>query len=124
MAAAIATGSAAAGNVGSSATGSGAGGLGGGGRRFAQSFGFQEQIERFAELGFPTTHDEEWRFTNVAAIARAAFTPTLRDLAEIGTLAAECLARAIARGVYEATPLPFAGAMASWKGKWGVGSRE
>ena len=27
-------------------------------------------FERFAELGFPTTHDEEWRFTNVAPIAR------------------------------------------------------
>ena len=25
---------------------------------------------RFTELGFPTTHDEEWRFTNVAPIAR------------------------------------------------------
>jgi D-aminopeptidase len=57
-----------------------------------------------------------------AATARAARAPDMRDLAEIGTLAAECLARAIARGVYEATPLPFAGAMQSWKGKWG--SRE
>src|ERR1700742_2618802 len=28
---------------------------------------------RFAELGFPTTHEEEWRFTNVAPIARAQF---------------------------------------------------
>jgi len=28
-------------------------------------------FQRFAELGFPTTHDEEWRFTNVAPIARA-----------------------------------------------------
>jgi Fe-S cluster assembly protein SufD len=28
---------------------------------------------RFAELGFPTTHDEEWRFTNVAPIARTTF---------------------------------------------------
>jgi len=28
---------------------------------------------RFSELGFPTTHDEEWRFTNVAPIARAKF---------------------------------------------------
>jgi Fe-S cluster assembly protein SufD len=28
---------------------------------------------RFAELGFPTTHDEEWRFTNVAPIARTKF---------------------------------------------------
>jgi Fe-S cluster assembly protein SufD len=28
-------------------------------------------FERFAKLGFPTTHDEEWRFTNVAPISRA-----------------------------------------------------
>jgi Fe-S cluster assembly protein SufD len=28
---------------------------------------------RFAELGFPTTHDEEWRFTSVAPIARGSF---------------------------------------------------
>jgi Fe-S cluster assembly protein SufD len=28
-------------------------------------------FERFAKLGFPTTREEEWRFTNVAAIARA-----------------------------------------------------
>ena len=30
-------------------------------------------FRRFAELGFPTTHDEEWRFTNVAPIARTEF---------------------------------------------------
>jgi Fe-S cluster assembly protein SufD len=29
--------------------------------------------ERFKELGFPTTHNEEWRFTNVAQIARVAW---------------------------------------------------
>jgi Fe-S cluster assembly protein SufD len=28
---------------------------------------------RFLETGFPTTHDEDWRFTNVAAIARTPF---------------------------------------------------
>lgn len=28
---------------------------------------------RFAELGFPTRHDEEWRFTNVTPIARTTF---------------------------------------------------
>lgn len=28
---------------------------------------------KFTELGFPTTHNEEWRFTNVAPIARAKF---------------------------------------------------
>jgi Fe-S cluster assembly protein SufD len=31
----------------------------------------QRASERFAELGFPTTRHEEWRFTNVAPIARA-----------------------------------------------------
>jgi Fe-S cluster assembly protein SufD len=30
-------------------------------------------FQRFSQLGFPTTHDEEWRFTNVAPIARATF---------------------------------------------------
>src|ERR1035437_5797614 len=34
---------------------------------------------RFAALGFPTTHHEEWRFTNVSAIARTAFTPVAPD---------------------------------------------
>jgi Fe-S cluster assembly protein SufD len=33
----------------------------------------ERAFQRFAELGFPTTHDEEWRFTNVAPIARAHF---------------------------------------------------
>jgi Fe-S cluster assembly protein SufD len=30
-------------------------------------------FERFSEVGFPTTRDEEWRFTNVAPIARASW---------------------------------------------------
>jgi len=33
----------------------------------------ENAFERFAELGFPTTHDEEWRFTNVAPLARSRF---------------------------------------------------
>jgi Fe-S cluster assembly protein SufD len=33
----------------------------------------ESAFQRFAELGFPTTHDEEWRFTSVAPIARAQF---------------------------------------------------
>ena len=32
-------------------------------------------IARFGELGFPTTHQEEWRLTSVAPIAATAFTP-------------------------------------------------
>ncbi len=30
-------------------------------------------IARFSELGFPTTHDEDWRFTSVAPIAQTPF---------------------------------------------------
>ena len=33
----------------------------------------ERAFARFAELGFPTTHDEEWRFTNVSPIARSNF---------------------------------------------------
>ncbi len=33
----------------------------------------QAAIGRFSELGFPTTRDEDWRFTNVTAIARTSF---------------------------------------------------
>lgn len=40
-------------------------------------------------------------------------------LAKIGALAAQCLARAVARGVYEAAALPHAGAMPSWRDRFG-----
>ena len=43
----------------------------------------------------------------------------LRGLAELGALAANVLARAVARGVYEATALPFPGSLPSWKDKFG-----
>jgi len=32
-------------------------------------------MARFAELGFPTPHDEDWRFTNVAPIVKLPFKP-------------------------------------------------
>src|ERR1039458_4740166 len=32
-------------------------------------------ITRFAELGFPTLQDEDWRFTNVAPLARLPLQP-------------------------------------------------
>ncbi len=37
------------------------------------------------------------------------------DLTEIGHVATQVMARAIARGVYEAEPLPYPGSMPSWK---------
>jgi Fe-S cluster assembly protein SufD len=39
-----------------------------------------EAARRFAELGFPTTRDEEWRFTNVSSIARTQFSVAPDDL--------------------------------------------
>jgi Fe-S cluster assembly protein SufD len=33
----------------------------------------RDGFARFSELGFPTTHDEDWRFTNISPISRAAF---------------------------------------------------
>jgi Fe-S cluster assembly protein SufD len=33
----------------------------------------QDAFARFAETGFPTTHDEDWRFTNIAAVSNTAF---------------------------------------------------
>lgn len=33
----------------------------------------EDAFARFCQTGFPTTRDEDWRFTNVSAIARASF---------------------------------------------------
>ncbi len=33
----------------------------------------QNAFARFCQVGFPTTHDEDWRFTNVSAIAQTPF---------------------------------------------------
>ena len=57
-----------------------------------------------------------------ASTARASPTPSPREADEIGALAADCVARAIARGVYEARALPFAGALPDWRGKFGSGA--
>jgi len=43
----------------------------------------QAAFARFADLGFPTTRNEEWRFTNVNAIARATFAPAGRGATQI-----------------------------------------
>ena len=39
----------------------------------------QEAIESFADLGFPTPQQEEWRFTNVAPITKVPFQPAGRN---------------------------------------------
>jgi Fe-S cluster assembly protein SufD len=37
----------------------------------------ENAMERFLELGFPSVKEEEWKYTNVAAIARADFQPAV-----------------------------------------------
>jgi D-aminopeptidase len=44
---------------------------------------------------------------------------SIRDLAELGAATADVVARAIARGVYEATALPFSNALPSWRDRFG-----
>jgi Fe-S cluster assembly protein SufD len=46
----------------------------------------QDAFARFSETGFPTTHDEDWRFTNVAAVANTPF-----ELASLETVSREQL---------------------------------
>jgi L-aminopeptidase/D-esterase-like protein len=43
----------------------------------------------------------------------------LVELSELGMVAANVLARAIARGVYQAAPLPFQGALPTWQQRHG-----
>ena len=43
----------------------------------------------------------------------------IAGMTELGMVAANVMSRAIARGVYEATALPFAGALPAWKDRFG-----
>jgi D-aminopeptidase len=55
-----------------------------------------------------------------AATGRAGRHADIYTLTDLGAAAADCLARAIARAVFEATPLPFSGALPSWRMKFGA----
>ena len=57
-----------------------------------------------------------------AATGRSGRTADIYTLTDLGAAAADCLARAIARAVFEATPLPFSGALPSWRMKFGAAS--
>jgi D-aminopeptidase len=54
-----------------------------------------------------------------AATGRAALSDPVFALSELGMVAANVVARAIARGIYEARALPFPGALQSWRDKFG-----
>src|SRR5207302_2319419 len=61
-------------------------------------------ISRFAELGFPTLKDEDWRFTNVAPIATSPFKPVFEP--RTNDLNRDRLAR-LAFGALPSTRLVF-----------------
>lgn len=58
-----------------------------------------------------------------AATGRQPLTDPVADLTALGSAAADCLARAIARGVYEARALPSPGALPAWRDRFGVVER-
>src|SRR5579859_7069258 len=47
----------------------------------------EDAFARFSEAGFPTTHDEDWRFTNVSAVSSTPF-----ELGGLDTVSREQLA--------------------------------
>jgi D-aminopeptidase len=55
-----------------------------------------------------------------AATGARALADPVHGLSELGSLAADVVARAIARGVYEARALPFTGALPSWRDRFGL----
>jgi D-aminopeptidase len=55
-----------------------------------------------------------------AATGKKKLADPLLALSALGTLAANVLARAVARGVYAAEALPFPGALPDWKSKFGA----
>src|SRR5919107_488310 len=54
----------------------------------------ESALERFEQIGLPTTDVEDWKYTNVAPIARGNFAPVAPD--SQGELSAETLAEFIA----------------------------
>ena len=54
----------------------------------------------------------------VAATGRRALRNEAAELTELAALGADCLTRAIARGVYEATALPYPGSQPAWRGRY------
>jgi D-aminopeptidase len=79
-----------------------------------------KRIAIMAQDGFalslrPTHAPMDGDIVFAATTGRAGRAPDLADITEIGMLAAECMARAIARGIYEAKSLGNGVAPPSWR---------
>jgi Fe-S cluster assembly protein SufD len=71
----------------------------------------RDAMARFSEMGFPTTRQEEWRFTSVAPIARVPFKPadpkpnalTISDISRYTVCEARCTQLVFLNGFYSET---------------------
>ncbi|MBM6583324.1 P1 family peptidase [Microvirga sp. BT689] len=59
-----------------------------------------------------------------AATGRKPLRDEAAEFTELTALAADCLTRAIARGVYEATALPYPGALPAWRNLFGKDGKD
>ncbi len=86
----------------------------------------KQQLKRIAVMAHdglgralrPTHAMQDGDVVFAAATAKNAKPASLRDITEIGMIAADCLARAIARGVYEAKALPYPNAQPAWRDRF------
>jgi L-aminopeptidase/D-esterase-like protein len=72
----------------------------------------------FARAIYPVHAPMDGDVVFAAATGQKPIDPLI-DLTELGMVAANVVARAIARGVYTATALPFPGALPAWKDRYG-----
>lgn len=72
----------------------------------------------FARAIYPVHAPTDGDVLFAAATGAKSIDP-LAGLTELGTIAANVVARAIARGIYHATALPFGGAQPAWKDRFG-----
>jgi D-aminopeptidase len=73
----------------------------------------------FARAIYPVHTPLDGDVVFAAATGKRPLADPMFALADLGTYAANVVARAIARAVYEAAALPFSGALPSWKDKFG-----
>src|SRR4051812_19571050 len=73
----------------------------------------------FARAIYPVHAPLDGDVVFAAATGKQPVDPLI-GLTELGMVAANVVARAIARGVYEATGLPFAGALPAWRDRFGA----
>ena len=90
----------------------------------------QEAWARFEEKGFPTTHDEDWRFTNLAALTQTPFRRAAKGSVQVSASEIEKFRMAgaacqlvfvnghFAPELSETANLPAGVEIARWRRRW------